>query len=256
MSGVSGQSGVGRIRLFDDFCGPEIPVLNDVAYGTTDGGCNYYIGPYKLIGDLAETDTGAVSTSKASGYILLGGNNEDGKGAALATEICFSPALNGTIVVEARLERTALTNAALFIGLAGLLADDVAETVTCGTTVITKNVTPSLGFLLTSELTAADGLWHMPYLLAGDTTQTSTDVAASQSAVADESDVVRLEVDNNGAARWYINGVLEQSVGAGLAATPATLIGACIGIFSIGSSAAATVDVDYLLVEANRDWTR
>ena len=29
------QSGFGRIELFDDFCGPEIPVANNVAYGTT-----------------------------------------------------------------------------------------------------------------------------------------------------------------------------------------------------------------------------
>ncbi len=251
---VSGQSGVGRIILFNDFCGPEIPVANAVAYGTTAGGCNYYLGDFKVIGDLAETDTGVVSTAKANGYALLSGNNENGKGAAFATEINLSPALNGTIVVEARLERAVLTAGVVFVGLAGTLADDVAEPVTSTGTAITK-VVPCLGFLLDSQLTAADGLWHMPYLLASDTTQTSSDVESSQTAVAAESDLVRLEVDNNGAARWYINGVLEQTIGAGLAATVGTLMGACVGCWGT-TSTAATVDVDYILVEANRDWTR
>ena len=251
---ISGQSGVGRIRWFNDFAGAEIPVANAVAYGTTAGGCNYYLGDFKLIGDLGETDTGAVSTDKANGYILLSGNNEDGKGAAIATGVNLSPVLNGTIVVECRLERAALTAGVVFVGLAGTLADDVAEPCTSTGTTITK-VVPCLGFLLDSQLTAADGLWHMPYLLAADTTQTSTDVDSSQTAIAAESDLVRLEVDNNGAARWYINGELEQTVGAGLAATPATLMGACVGCWGT-TTTAATVDVDYFLVEANRDWTR
>uniref|UniRef100_A0A6M3LL28 Uncharacterized protein n=1 Tax=viral metagenome TaxID=1070528 RepID=A0A6M3LL28_9ZZZZ len=250
---TTGMSGVGKIRWFNDFAGAEIPVANAVAYGTTAGGCNYYLGDFKLIGDLAETDTGAVSTDKANGYILLSGNNEDGKGAAIATGVNLSPALNGTIVVEARLERAALTAGVVFVGLAGTLADDVAEPVTSTTTTITK-VVPCVGFLLDSQLTAST-TWHMPYILATDTTQTSTGVAASQVAVAAESDVVRLEVDNNGAARWYINGILEQSVGAGLAATTTTLMGACVGCWGT-TTTAATVDVDYLLVEANRDWTR
>jgi len=250
---ITGQSGVGKIRWFNDFAGAEIPVANAVAYGTTAGGCNYYLGDFKVIGDLAETDTGVVATSKANGYALISGNNEDGKGVAIATEVNLSPALNGTIVVEARLERAALTAGVVFVGLAGTLADDVAEPCTSTTTTITK-VVPCVGFLLDSQLTAST-YWHMPYLLASDTTQTSTTVVASQAAVAGESDVVRLEVDNNGAARWYINGVLEQSVGAGLAATTTTLMGACVGCWGT-TTTAATADVDYFLVEANRDWTR
>ncbi len=251
---VSGQSGVGRLHWFNDFGGAEIPVANAVAYGTSAGGCSYFLGDFKLIGDLAETDTGAVATDKANGYILLSGNNENGKGAAIATGIILSPVLNGTIVVECRLERAVLTAGNVFVGLAGTLADDVAEPVTATGTELTY-VVPCVGFMLDSQLTAADGLWHMPYLLASTATQVSTVIEASQTAVAGESDLVRLEVDNNGAARWYINGVLEQSIGAGLAATTTTLMGACVGCWGT-TGTAATVDVDYLLVEANRDWTR
>ena len=252
---VSGQSGSGKIRLFNDFCGPEIPVANAVAYGTSAGGCNYYLGDFKVTGSLHDTDSGVISLPKASGYVQLASSaSADGDGIFMGTEVVFSPILNGTLICEARLERAALTAGTLFIGFMSTNADEVAEPITCSTTVLTK-VVPCVGLLLNSELTADDGLWHMPYLLAGDTTQTSTPVEASQTAVIAESDIVRIELDNNGAARWYINGKLEQSIGAALAATPATLLAGGVGIWST-TTTVATVDVDYLLVEANRDWTR
>jgi hypothetical protein len=256
---ISGQSGVGKIRLFHDFLGAEVPENTAVAYGTSAGGCTYSIGDFRLVGDLADAADGGMPTiSKASGYARLTGTNEDAEGMALATEICFSPVLNGPLIIEARLEMQVLTARVVFVGFAGTIEDLVNEPVTSTTTTITK-VVPCLGFLfdsqLTADATASTAVWHMPYLLAADTTQTSTNVEASQVAVAGESDILRLEVDVDGGARWYINGKLEQTVGAGLAATPATLLGAEVGVYSTASTT-SDVDVDYLLVEANRDWTR
>lgn len=256
---ISGQSGVGRIRLFHDFCGAEVPEATGVAYGTTAGGCTYSIGDFRLVGDLADaTDGGLVSVSKANGFGRITGTDEAGQGMALATEIVFSPELNGTLVLECRLETQVLTARNIFVGFAGTIADLAVEPLTATTTTITK-VVPALGFLFDSQLTAdasaSTAVWHMPYLLAADTTQTSTDVEASQVCVAAESDILRLEVDNNGAARWYINGKLEQTVGAGLAATPATLLGAEVGCYGTANTT-TDIDVDYFLVEANRDWTR
>lgn len=250
---ITGQSDAGLIRLFNDFCGPEIPVLNAVAYGTTGGGCNYYLGDFKVTGDLGETDTGVVSTPKASGYVLISGNNENGKGVAIGTEVVFSPVLNGTLILEARLERAAVTAGVVFVGFCTANADDVAEPLTSTGTTITK-VVPSVGFLLDSQLTATAD-WHMPYLLASDTTQDSDTVVSSQTAVAGESDILRVEIDPNGAARWYLNGVLEQTIGAGLAATTTTLLCGIVGCWGT-TGTAATADVDYLLVKASRDWTR
>jgi len=247
---VSGQSGIGRIHLFTDFCGNEIPVANAEA-ATTPG---HNAGPFSVLGDLADTDAGLVLLSKASGYGRLTGTDEAGYGCALATEVSFSPILNGTIVVEARVETQLLTARNIFIGLTGTIADNIVEPLTATTITITK-VYPSVGFLFDSQLTTSGTNWFMPYLLASGTTQTSTDVVSSQTVVAGESDILRLEVDNNGAARWFINGKLEQSVGAGLAATPATLLGVVCGCFGTANTV-TDLDVDYLLVEANRDWTR
>jgi hypothetical protein len=250
---ISGQGSVGRIRLFNDFCGPEIPIANAVAYGTTAGGCNYYLGDFKVTGDLGETDTGVVGLSKASGYIQISGNNEDGKGVFVGTEVVFSPTLNGPMVVEARVERAAITAGVVFVGFMGANADDVAEPITSTTITCTK-VTNAVGFLLDSQLTDSDQ-WHMPYMIATTTTQTSTDIDSTQAAVAAESDVLRVEVFADGSAKWFINGKLEQSVGAGLAADVGTLMAGGVGCWGT-TTTAATVDCDYLLVEANRDWTR
>jgi len=245
---LTGMSGCGRIRLFEDFTGEELPVAVAVA---AEAAAGYGIGPYKLAGDTAETDTGFVTVSKANGFIRLSGNNEDGKGASIGTNVCFSPVLNGPLVLEARLELAALTARNVFVGFATANAADVAEPATALTVTITK-VVPCVGFLLDSQLTSAT-YWHMPYILATDTTQTSTGVIASQAAVAAECDVLRIEVDPNGTARWFINGKLEQTKAS--AATTTTLLAGFVGVFGT-TTTAADLDLDYLLIEANRDWTR
>lgn len=250
---MAGGSGQGKIRLFNDFCGPEIPVANAVAYGTTAGGCNYYLGDFKVTGDLAETDTGVVSLAKASGYVRISGNNEDGKGVAIGTEVVFSPVLNGTLICEARLELQALTTRNVFVGFADANADDVAEPITSSTVTHTFVSTSVAGFVLDSQLTAGTK-WHMPYAGGSASNSTlSTAVVSDVTAVAAESDLLRIEIDPNGTARWYINGVLKQTK-AGAVSTTTLLAGmvACWGT----TTTAADADVDYLLIEAQRDWTR
>jgi len=251
---LTGMSGNGKIRLFNDFLGPEIPIGNAVAYGSTAGGCHSFIGDFKLTGSIHDTDSGIVSVGKASGYArLLSSASANGDGLALGTEVSLSPALNGALVLEARVEMAALTARNVFIGFSSANADEAKEPATATTTTITK-VVPCVGFLFDSQLTASTG-WHMPYILASDTTQTSTNVVSSQTAVAAESDVLRIQVNPDGSAEWWINGKLEQTVGAGLAATPATLMAALVGVWST-TTTVGSLDVDFIEVTANRDWTR
>jgi hypothetical protein len=246
------QSGPGKISLWNDFCGPEIPLANAIAYGVSAGGCNYYLGDYKVTGDLGETDTGVVSVAATNGVVRVGGNNENGKGAAIGTEVIFSPSLMGTLVAECRLTRPVVTAGVVFFGFCDANADDVAEPVTSSSTTLTLAASDLAGFILDSQLTATAD-WHMPYN-GGTTTGTtdSTKVVSSVTAVGDTYDVLRIEIDNNATARWYINGVLEQTQ---TNAVSTTVLQACfVGCWGT-TTTVATVDVDYLLVEANRDWT-
>lgn len=246
------QSGVGKIRLFNDFCGPEIPVANAVAYGTSAGGCNYYLGDFAVKGDLGETDTGVVSLSIASGAVRVSGNNEDGKGVALCTEIVFSPALNGALVLEARVQMQALTTRSVFIGFCGTAADDIAEPLTSTTVTHTLTAANLCGFVMDSQLTAATA-WHACYNGGSTTGATaSTTTTTGTVAVGGDWQVLRIVIETNGTARYYIDGVLESTVVGAVSTT--TLQAAIVGCWGT-TTTAADIDVDYMLVEANRDWT-
>jgi hypothetical protein len=246
---ISGQGECGRIRLFEDFLGgPDVAVSDTDAIKTAAA----FAGPFSMYGSLAETDCGLILLGKASGYARITGTNEDGYGLAIGTEVSLSADLNGAIVIEARVEHQALTARNTYIGLCQTAADDIAEPCSNSTTTITK-VAPFTGFIYSSTLTSA--YWHMPYILTADTTQTSTDVVASQLPVAGESDVLRLVVYKDGGAEWWINGKLEQTVGAGLAVNTTTLYAAIVGTFG-STTTVSDLDIDYLLVDCNRDWTR
>ncbi len=247
------QAGPGRITLFNDFCGPEIPVANAVAYGTTAGGCAYFLGDFRVVGDLAETDTGVVGLAKSSGYARISGNDEDGKGVGVGTEAVFSPVLNGTMVLEARVEMAALTTRSIAIGFGALFADDVAEPITSSTVTHTYVDTNGAWFILDSQLTAAT-VWHMPFIGGTATQRTSSLLTTSGvAAVTAESDILRIEIDPNGNARWYINGVLKQSVTGAVSTTG--LLSGYVAAFGT-TTTASSIDCDYLLITANRDWTR
>ena len=244
------QSEFGRVLLFDHFAGPEIPVATAVAYGASGGGM-HSIGPFRVTGDLVETDTGIVGLSKAGGWVRVGGNNEDGKGVAVGTEAVLSPVLNGPLVLEARVELRILTTTSVFVGFAGLNADDVAEPVTSTGTTITYVDTNVAGFIFDSQLTAKE--WHMPYSGGTATAPTaSDDVDSDILPVAAESVILRVEIDTNGTVRWYIDGVLKQTVVNAVSTT--VLLAALCGAW--GTTTTATdIDMDYLAVRYNTDWT-
>lgn len=246
------QSQFGTITLFDDFCGPEIPVATNVAYGTTAGGCNYYIGPFKVTGDLADTDAGVVSLAISGGAVRLTGTNEDGEGMCIGTEVVFSPTLNGTLVAETRVQTQLLTARNIWFGFCDVNIDLVDEPLTATTTTLTLTASDLCGFVFDSQLTSKN--WHMAYNGGTTTGATdSTDVVSDVALVAEEWDILRIEIAPNGTAFWYINGVLKQTVAT---AVSTSVLQACfVGCFGTASTV-TDVDVDYLYVSANRDWTK
>ena len=95
--------------------------------------------------------------------------------------------------------------------------------------------------------------WIMVY--NGGTTSGETTIAnidADNDAVAGEWDVLRLEVSINGTARWYVNGVLKQTV-EGAVSTSTDL--AVLAMIEARSAAIEYAWIDYIAIEANRDWT-
>jgi hypothetical protein len=250
------QSGYGTVKYFSDFLGAEIPVANAVAYGTTAGGCNYYLGPFKVTGALDSVDCGVVSVLKANGFAeLCSSATADTMGVAIGTEAIFSPALNGTLILETRLENpSVLTARNIFVGFGSLNADAIAEPFTSTGTTITVVDPVYAGFCLDSQFTAATE-WHMPFYggaITGPTTGATVACGSGVLAVAGDCQILRVEIDANGTARWYINGRLMKTQESAVSTT--TLLAAYVGIWST-AAVAATVDVDYLYVKCTRDWT-
>jgi len=250
------ESGPGKIRLFNDFCGPEIPVATAVAYGTTAGGCNYYLGDFAVKGDLADTDAGVVSLAIPSGAVRVTGTNEDDIGMSLVTELVFSVPLNGTLIVEARIQMQALTARNIFVGFCGVGADNfLPPLVDSNATTHTLTATDLIGLNFNSIYTGASLFWHTVHnggTLAGPTatSATVTDVVP----VAAEWQVLRVEIDTDGTVEYWIDGTRKARIENAATVTATDLLCAVVGCY--GTTTTITdVDVDYMLVTANRDWT-
>ena len=251
------QSGPGQIYLFNDFfTGVDISGVADNSTTRTF----YNLGDFRLFGDgVSEIDSGAlaIGSYELNGVVRLTTTNEDKHACLLGTELAFDAALMGTIVIEARVRFNNLDTKHAFIGLTDTVGDDLSfedDMITAAsTTVMTLTASDLCGFYLDSELGTDHEDWIMVYnggTTTGETTAANID--ANDDAVAGEWQVLRLEVTPTGTARWYIDGVLKQTVTGALSTS--TDVGVVCGVEATAASI-EEMDVDYLMVKANRDWT-
>jgi len=242
------QSDRGKIELFYDF------FSEDNIANTAE---TRQLGPFIVGGQgNAEVDAGVPSISGVlSGAGRITTTNEDNHTTLVGTNIAFDVGLMGPIVAEARVQLDNLDTKEVFFGFTDIDPDTLSietDVMTGATATLTLTASDICGFFLSAELTD-DEDWHGVYnggTTTGETTSTSVDL--DDDAVAGEWQVLRLEIDNNGTARWYIDGALKQTVkGAVSTSTDLALI---LGVEAKGA-AIENLDVDYLLVQANRDWT-
>ena len=242
------QSDRGRIELFHDFFSED----NIANTATTRA-----LGPFVVGGQGSEdTDAGVPSISGVlSGAGRITTTNEDNHTTLVGTNIAFDVALMGPLVAEARVQLDNLDTKEVFFGFTDIDPNTLSietDVMTGATATLTLTASDICGFFLSAELTD-DEDWHMVYnggTTTGETTSTSVDT--DDDAVAGEWQVLRLEIDTNGTARWYIDGVLKQTkTGAASTSVNMALI---LGVEAKGN-AIENLDVDYLLVQANRDWT-
>ena len=246
------QASKGRIEIFEDFIGAEDIVANTAATR------NFGTAGLRVIGQgVAETDSGIVllESDGLNGVGRLTTTNEDAHSIGLTTATMFDVGKMGTIVLEARVQFENLDTKEFYFGLTDVNAD---ATIIEGGTMVGNGTTMTLtasdlcGFYLSAELTD-DEDWHAIFnggTTTGETVSTSLDL--DDDAVAGEWDVLRLEVGNNGTARWFVNGVLKKTQ-AGAVSTSTDL--AAILMVAAYGAAIETVDVDYIHITANRDWT-
>ena len=252
------ESGVGKISIFDDFVGFEVPEGGTAAPATVPF---FTPGGLRVVGQgLAETDSGinGLDADGLNGVVQLQTTDEADHSVGFTTSKCFDMALNGGIMIEARVRFDDLDTKRAYFGLTDVVTDGVGvikgeQMFGTGTT-LTLTASDLCGFFIGSELTD-DEDWHGVYNGGTTTGATpSTDVDLNDDAVAGEFQVLKLTVSNDGTARWYIDGVLLQTVTGAVSTT--TDLAVLLMIDAVDTTAGGVVmEVDYDLIEANRDWT-
>ena len=245
------EAGPGKIRLFNEFVGPQ--QLDSLT------ATSHYIGPFRACGEgFADSDAGfqdQETGGNLSGTLRIESANTDQDSSGLVTSKMFDVALMAPIVMEARLQFNNLDTKEFFFGLSDVNEDDVAletDIIGGGTETLTLTASDIVGFYLDSELTE-DEMWHGVY--NGGTTAGATDsttVELVKDAVAAEFDIIRLEIDPSGDARWFLNNILRQSVSKAVSTSTDLAMNLLVGT---KGSTFEEVDVEYVLVTANRDWT-
>mgnify|MGYP003633226869 CR=1 FL=1 len=246
------QSAYGKIRIFEDFLAGE-DIVAATAVGRAFGGSGL-----RVIGQGSEDTDSGITVGEADGLDgvgILTTTNEDAHSIGLTTGKVFDVGKMGTIAMECRVQFPDLDTKAFYFGLTDVNDDTVilegTNLVAAGAN-LTLTASDLCGFLLDAEATD-DEDWIMVY--NGGTTTGETTIAnidADDDAVAGEFQVLRLEVESNGTARWYIDGDLKQTVKG--AVSTSTDFAVLLMVEAKGAAIEA-MDVDYVLIESNRDWT-
>jgi len=241
------HSQFGRIEIFEDFLGRELPLA------LTEAVSNY--GNLRQIGlGTADNDQGLVilESDGLSGIAQLQSSATAQDACGLATAKIFDVALCGPLVAECRVRMVDLDTKSFYFGFSS--ENDDAETEVCSgdTVTLTLTATSLCGFLFDHSLTE-DEMWHAVF--KGGTTTGITVSTTNQlgiDAVAGAFNILRVEVDPNGTARWYIDGVLKKTV-EGAVSTTTDLAG--LALVNSHGTAVELVELDYLYFSGFRDWT-
>ena len=246
------QSGYGRIKIFEDFLAGEDIVAETAA--TRSFGSE----GLRVIGQGIEVNDSGITVGESDGLNgvgILTTTNEDAHSCGLTTGKIFDVGKMAPINIECRVQFPDLDTKAFYFGLTDV-NDDTSilegnNLVAAGGT-LTLSASDLCGFLIDAEATD-DEDWIMVY--NGGTTTGETTIAnidADEDAVAGEYDILRLEVAPNGTARWFINGALKQTVEGAVSTTTD------LAVLAMIETRAASIEyawIDYIAIEANRDWT-
>ncbi len=249
------QSGHGRIEVFEDFLGAEIPLASTVEENNAATTALLNFGSLVVRGEgLEDGDSGIVPVADALNGVarFTGSGDASADTLFLGTETCIRVDKMAPIILECRVDMASLSDRRTYMGLVGNFADSQGVINTGSASAIVLTEANQCGFLYDNDITESVK-WYMPF--KGGTTTGVTDaseIVSSVTPVALEYDILRLEVDNNGTARWYINGNLEQTVAGAISTS--VVHSAMIGVMA-NTTSAPTADFDYFYISCNRDWT-
>lgn len=236
MSRAQQNSPRGPVELFDDFLGDTINT--DMYQTSADSGDTAFSVPATVIVDGAIT---GITDTTDNDMVEIGG--------ALQWR-----AQDGTLVMEARLHSTVVSNVAITVGFNDdVLEDSNTLPVELATTTFTSNSSTFVGFVY--DIDATNDNWHA--FAVDDDNDTTVAIATLNTGVAPVASTyqtLRIEIEDTGSgnmatARFFINGALECTIPSAIDRD--VLLAPHIA-FENRAAAAHTVTVDYLNVFKDR----
>lgn len=231
-----------HFTVFDDFLAAAIDTTDNwiVFKGTT------------AADDLAQTVAGVPE-----GQILMGnGAANDAQDKTVLSLILLSKGSLislGQTVFECRVSFGAVTGCSWGFGLGDVLANatEVANyTVNSGVVADDAGIANAVSFVFDTDATAPTK-WQMASTNAGTVGNAAAEEALASGPTANTYDVLRLEVDADGDARFYVNGVLEGTRLLAVATT-ALLIPYIWGDSAVDAQTAVDVHIDYIKFQGKR----
>lgn len=224
--------GSGLVQMFDDFLGD---VLAD-EWGSQAGTDPQVVAPaiVSAVGGAVRMTTGddAAGTMAANGVQLQ---------AALNWQ-----ANSGGLMCEFRVQMSAITNVAVFVGLTDQIAAlEIPIESAASADTFTSNAADAVGVLFDTSM-ATDNWWLVG--VSNTTPATAQNTALAPSAGTYET--WRITVSTGGTATFYRNGTAVGSAmtGSTRGTVPLTPVVAALS----RSTATRNIDVDHILVEQNR----
>jgi hypothetical protein len=235
------QGSVGGIRTFDDFDAFDLD--------RTWAAGSFSIGAFAVTSVNEGTIENVVD--ETGGILQMTNDTADNDNFALYSGV-YAPG-DGEMAIETRLKVDNVSDLAIFVGFTETLAKDTpVMPAEFATATMTYNGTGGMvGLQFDSDGTTDD--WRAVMGDGGAAVSGSGNgTAASDAAVADTWDILRVELHPDTSADCYVNGSLVKSfAGGGLTATD--VFHAVVMVENRAASAAVT-EIDYVLVTAGRDW--
>jgi hypothetical protein len=220
--------------LFDDFFGDTL----DAKWHGTVGSNGSCVSPLISSGAPLHGFMFMTTGADAGGTMAL-------NGAQLDLGLTNFRASEGGLVFEARVNLSAITNVALFVGFTDQVAAlEMPFTLAAGD-VLTSNASDGVGWLFDTGADT-DNWWLVGVATDVDATKQNAGVAPAASI----NDVLRIEVDSSGVATFYRNSAKVGTTMSG-AVTTSTNLTPVIAAFSRGA-ATRNIFADYILIEKNR----
>lgn len=233
------QGSFGRTRVFEDFLGGF-------------GDSTRTITGVEAVGDVSLTSINegsfAYTVDEPGGVISVVTDTADLDTAALFAGV-FQPSL-GRAIMEVRLKLASITTTPeVVVGFTETLSVTAPALPMTHATTVATYVGAGVGVNFSADSTAAT--WRA---WAGDASvATGTLTVSSVGApVADEWDIFRVEIGEDGSAEVYHDGVLIKSFAAATL-TPTDKFHATI-MLENKEAAANTMEVDYFYAAGGRDW--